>query len=165
MMKNKNFLIGLFLVLVGGGIFWYFRQDEKPEPSPLLERIGVTQEEEAFLESQVGLEIPDDVEKTKLTDVDGEEAVGLATRDYEDGQFEHTVIASLPETAETEFYQGWLVDEEGEMVATEKLEEVKGGWVLSYTTDEDKTDCDRVVVTREAEDDNEPEEVVLEGQF
>ena len=164
-MKNKGFLVALlvFLLLVVGG-YYYSRQYRQNAPAPLSESLPVTEEEESVLESQVGIEIPQNIEKTKLADVSGGEASGIATRKFEEGEFKHDVIANLPEPEAGQFYQGWLVKEE-EAVPTGKMEQKKGGWVLSYTSGEDQSDYDRAVITLESKDDDQPEDKILEGKF
>lgn len=164
-MKDRNFLISLVVVLVIFGLLYsFFRRSPKEVPSPPAETLPFSQEEETGLESQVGIEIPEDIEKTKLEDVKGGEAMGIATRKFEEDEFEHTVTASLPDPEPGKFYQGWL-GKDGELVPSARLVKKKGGWVLSFTDQEDKTDFNRVVITLEEKDDDLPEERVLEGEF
>lgn len=161
---RRVFLGLLLLLLVGGGVYWWGRQYREGAPEPMAEVLPWTDEEESLLEARVGMIIPEDGEKARLEDVSGGAALGVATRKVEEGVFKHTIIADLPEVAGGEFYQGWLAEGE-ELVATEKLEEEKGGWVLEYTSEEDKSDLNQAIVTREAVDDDQPEEKVLEGSF
>ncbi|HUW22296.1 MAG TPA: hypothetical protein VMW41_06560 [Candidatus Bathyarchaeia archaeon] len=165
-MKNKNILFGLVLVLIGVIVFYYYyiRQYREQAPQPLAENLPVTQEEESVLERQVGVEIPEAIDKVKLSDVQGEESTGIATRKFEDGIFEHTIIASLPEPKPGEFYQGWLAKDQ-DLISTGKMEEKKGGWVLDYTGNEDQSDHNQVMVTLESKADDQPEKKVLEGSF
>jgi hypothetical protein len=164
-MINKRLIIGLLAVLiVFFGAYYFFRRYREEAPSPLAEVLPPSQEEESALELQVGLEIPEGVEKARLADVRGGDSIGIATRKTESGKFEHTIIASLPDPGPDEFYQGWLAKGE-EIIPTAKMEEKKGGWVLSYTTDEARQDYDQAVVSLETQDDDQPEEKVLEGEF
>lgn len=96
--------------------------------------------------------------------------VGSADRGIENGILYHTIKVSLPEiNRETEFYEGWLVRQApydffstGEMV-TNNLGEFVLDWAGEHS---DIVSYDRVIITREARDDNPaPAEHVAEGVF
>jgi len=96
--------------------------------------------------------------------------IGSAVRSFEKGILYHTMTVSLPEiNRETEFYEGWLVRQTpydffstGEMVTNSA-----GEFVLEWAGEhKDIISYDRVVITREARDDNDaPAEHVAEGGF
>jgi hypothetical protein len=96
--------------------------------------------------------------------------VGSAERGIENGILYHSVKVSLPEIDRTtEFYEGWLVRQSpydffstGEMM-TNNLGEFVLEWAGEHA---DIVSYDRVIITREARDDNPaPSEHVAEGAF
>ena len=154
----------MILYLIARFVYSYFGKNRQSTPTPLAETLPPTQEEELALENKVGLEIPEDVEKAKLTDVTGKGALAIVSRKFTQGKYEYNLLASLPETEDGKFYQVWL-SRQNDQISVGKLEEEKGGWILNFTTGEDKADYNRVTVTRETKDDNQPEEKILEGEF
>jgi hypothetical protein len=163
-MKSKGFLVLIFVLAVVFGVYSFFRQDQDESLTMMAESLPLTQEEEAALETELGLELAPGVETTRLADVEGGAKTGMATRETKEGKFEHYLMASLPEPEGSRFYQGWLV-KDGEFLLTGKLEERKGGWVLGYADVSDRGEYSQVVVTLEEKDDGEPEKKVLEGNF
>ena len=114
-----------------------------------------------------GAEAPDVVEEATLSPVNNYDATGTATRSYEEGQFMHEIVATIQQPAEGKFYEGWLVGER--VVSTGRLDNEGGNdWSLVFTTEEDLSSFDRIVVTEETEADGldgKPETHVLEGSF
>lgn len=165
-MKREAIIGAIVVILIFVGAYYFFsRYQRGEEVGPLpAEKIPVSEELEKGFESGMGIEVPEGVEKTTLTDVTGGASTGMATRKFEEGVFEHTVMAALPEPGTGKFYQGWLV-RDGELLSTGKLSEIKGGWYLEYLQDKDYSDYDKVWVTLEEKDDNQPETHVLEGSF
>ena len=90
----------------------------------------------------------------------------MATRTVE-GEYVHTVTANLGDPAPGDFYEGWVVGPS--VVSTGALEEEEDGvWTLVYTSTEDLSEHDRVVITEETSAnglDGIPEDHVLEGSF
>lgn len=163
---NRERWIGLavVLIIVGGWLFFRSRQPSQ-EPASAEQEQAAEEKVSTFAE-QLGVTIPEDVEKTALTDVTGGEAQGVATRDFDEGLFTHSVLASLPDPETGAFYEGWLVRPDPfDVVYTGKLRLVKGGWSLDYEAGEDLSDHNRVVVTLERVDDQQPEAHILEGSF
>ncbi len=115
-------------------------------------------------------------ETIDLEDVTGGDSVGIATREIQDGLFRHTVKATLPDSAEDEFYEGWLVRgtpfdffSTGDMVTIST-----GEYVLEWFSGEagpgsawgEYADYTQVVITLEPDDgDPAPAAHVLEGEF
>lgn len=161
----------VILVLVGVGLVFYLRGGEKKEKGEVGEGDKVQVEEVTRdLSRQLGVSVPEDVERTALSDVSGGSATGLATRKYESGRYEHTVLAALPDLSQGTFYEGWLVrGKEGEgdysVVSTGKLRVAKSGYLLDFSSSNDLTDHPQVVVTLETKDDGKPEKHMLEGSF
>jgi hypothetical protein len=151
------------LILIGAYFFFSRYQRGKVAPPP-AEKVPVAEELEEGFEAGMGIEVPEGVEKTTLTDVTGGAGRGMATRKFEKGVFEHTVMASLPEPGAGKYYEGWLV-RNGEILSTGKMKEMKGGWYLEFSADRDYSDYNQVVVTLEEKDDRQPEKHILEGRF
>lgn len=161
---NRERWIGLAVVLVViGGIIWWRSEKANKPAEPTKE--AVEAEVEGFAR-ELGVVLPEDVEKTSLTDVTGGEATGIATRKVIEGRFTHTVLAALPDPQVGTWYEAWLVKLEPlDVVYTGKLTMGKGGWVLDYISRDDLTDHPQVVVTLERVDDRKPEQHILEGSF
>lgn len=153
----------VILILVSG--YYFFTRYQKGEVTSLpVEKIPVTQDLEKGFEAGMGIEVPEGIEKTTLTDVSGAAGTGMATRKFEKGVFEHTAMASLPEPGVGKYYEGWLV-RDGDFFSTGKMKEIKGGWYLELSVDKDYSDYNQVVVTLEEKDDSQPEKHILEGSF
>jgi len=160
-MDRRYIITGLiiFSVLVG---ITYWRNSE-----PLLSDNINSQLEEQF-ENAFNINIPDNVEKVELKDVTGGNTTGIATRNFENGQFTHAVLADLPDPAKGEFYEGWLTkgqDKDLKYVSTGRLRIAKGGWLLDFISAVDYSDYNTVVVTLEKIADDTPELHLLEGFF
>ncbi len=170
-MQKQQLFKAIIIVLIGIGLFLYLRGGGKKEEGELGEGAGVRVEEVTQdLSRQLGVTIPEDVERISLADISGGSATGLAIRKYEGGLFEHTILAALPDLSEGKFYAGWLVrGKEGEanysMIATGKLRVAKSGYLLDFSSSKDLSDHAAVVVTLETKDDGKPEKNILEGSF
>lgn len=80
----------------------------------------------------------------------------------------HKVTATLPDSSEGEFYEGWLVNKSAgsDFFSTGKMVKIPNGkWMLEYINDELKEGYDYAVITLETEDDNQPEEHIIEGNI
>lgn len=164
-MKRRDIVIGLVILVLLGGVI-YFRQQSKEDEMVVPETLS----SEQTFEDKFNIEIPDDVDKAELGQVNDSGGTGLATRDYEDEKFTLSILVDLPDPEEGSFYQGWLqkVDvgsEDYELISTGKLRLAKGGWMLDYTSSTDLSDYSKVIVSLEKTFDKTPEEIVLEGGF
>jgi len=106
----------------------------------------------------------------KITGVEGFQGEALATVEYLNSQFVHTVEGNITDPAEGKFYEGWLVKNGGALgfFSTGKLEKKDGGYMLKYSSQEDQRDFNEVVITEETESlglDGKPEKHILEGAF
>lgn len=133
-----------------------------PMPTPSIEN--------RVIDKFGGLVIPKDLDRADLKDVSGGNSVGIATRKYENGKFELTVLADVPAPAEGYFYQTWLVNgkifESGaKIISVSKLRAAKGGYLSELTTSENYSGFPGVVVTLEKTFDQTPEKQILEGSF
>ena len=166
-MKRRDIVIGVMAVAALSGLyFWRQRAQKPPEEMKVPETLSI----EDTIESKFNLQIPDDVERAELTDVSGGSASGLATRKFDAGVFDHSILADLPDPGEGKFYEGWLVKgvqgEVGfEVVSTGKMRIAKGGYLLEFSSKTDYSQFNEVVVTLEEKDDSTPEKHILEGSF
>ena len=164
-MKRETIIGAAVIILILVSVYYFFNRSQKgPEENLSLEKMPVTEELEKGFEAGLGIEVPEGVEKTTLADVTGGAGTGMATRKFEKGVFEHTVMASLPEPGAGQYYEGWLT-RDGEFFSTGKMESMKGGWYLEYSSNKDYPDYNRVVITLEEKDDSQPEKHLLEGSF
>lgn len=106
-------------------------------------------------------------ETTTLSAVSPYTGSATATRSTDSAPFTHTVTAKLVDPAEGKFYEGWLAGPS--VVSTGKMtKEANGEWSLTFTSTDDLSKHNRVVITEETLADgldNRPEAHVLEGSF
>lgn len=165
-MRRETIIGAIVVILIFVGAYSFFTRHQRGEEvtPPAAEKVPVSEELEKGFETGMGIEVPEGVEKTTLKDVTGGPSVGMATRKFKEGIFEHTVMAALPEPGTGKFYQGWLV-RDGELLSTGKMNETKGGWYIEFSVDKDYSDYNKVWVTLEERFDNQPEKHILEGSF
>jgi hypothetical protein len=163
-MKRKDIVIGLVVLAALAGIIFWFRKPKDEFKVP--ETPSVEEKMEEFF----NVEIPEDIEKAQLKDVVGGDALGIATRSYENGIYVHVVLADLPDLEEGSFYEGWLVkgtegDSDFDFISTGKMRLGKGGYILEFESSTDYIDYQGVVITQEETEDDTPEKHILEGAF
>lgn len=167
-MKKRDIVIGLLLLTLVSGYYIWQTARTSNDMQITEENTNVLSSTEEKLEETFNIQIPDDVEKISLEDKKDQDATGIATRKYTDDTFIHSVLADLPDPADGEFYQGWLVkgeDEQEDIRKTSKLRIAKGGYLLEFEAGEDLTDYNKVIISKETTDDSEMEEIVLEASF
>jgi len=158
--KIKDVVIGFVVIASVVGFSLLYRNLKTPKvlstpvPSTVKEDLG----------RDFNYEIPDDVDSVELKSVSDKDYKAIATRDYKDGNFEHIILADLPDPENGYFYEGWLVDGE-KHISTGKMRLAKGGYLLEFNSGSDYSSYGEVVVTLEKVDDKKPEEHVLEGEF
>lgn len=179
-MKQKNSLfIGIILIIVVGiAIVWMFWSNRNKE-------ISTTQEQQAIepvtttgptAEATVLEKVLEDpnTQTIVLSAVDGSSSSGTAYRLIEDGRLLHAVIASMPEPAQGNVYEGWLMQSSSvRFIPTGVLEQnEKGEWVLEFAPQEVPTFATEgflayieAIITEETVLDNIPETHILEGKF
>ena len=163
-MNKRDIAIGVVILLFAAGIVYFFQKDKGDETITIPE--SNIQEVENILEEKFNVELPDDVEKVELTDLNGGNVSGVATRKFESGVSYHTVLADLPELSEEgETYMVWLENADGEIVNAGTLAKAKGGFVLDFTSNIDYMSYNKVFVTKETNSDSTPETKILEGEF
>ena len=108
------------------------------------------------------------LEEATLEAVEGFTGSGIATNQITtEGDTIHGVVAQLEVPAEDKFYEGWIV---GPSIISTGMLESEGGdeWSIVFTTNQDISEHDEVVVTLETLEnglDGVPEARVLEGSF
>ena len=102
-----------------------------------------------------------------LTAVDGSDSVGTGFRFVQDGTLLHSVTATMPDPAEGNNYEGWLVQTSPlKLFSTGLLTKAEDGtWMLEYTSEEESPNFLKVVITEETVIDDTPEVHILEGNF
>lgn len=158
-MNKRDIVIGVIIVAIIAGIIYWART---PGQTPIEIPEPTTEEK---IEEQFKIEIPEDADKAELKDIKGGNASAITTRSFENGTFTHAVLADLPEPGENKFYQGWLVNDWGDFVSTGVLGIAKGGYVLEFSSTQDYTDYNEVVITLEEKKDSTPETHILKGEF
>jgi hypothetical protein len=110
------------------------------------------------------------MEETSLESVGDFSGSGIATRNYDGGNYAHTVTAQLADPSADKFYEGWIVRSlPFKFISTGQLNKsVDGSYVLEFSSNEDYSNYNKVVITQETKSlglDNNPEAHVLEGSF
>lgn len=168
-------IVPIIVLLV---IFWPGRTsengkvDEEKKDETVLE--DVTEEEEV-VETAEKQEPRGDgelvmVETTELSAVGHFGGSGEATRVFSEGNFLHSVTATLSDPEPGKFYEGWLVKKTPELsfFSTGKLIKEGDKYVVYYEMNENKNEFNEVVITQETKSnglDGQPEDHVLEGSF
>lgn len=159
-MPRRDVLVGIVVLSALAGLIYFWQRPETSEDLQVPQTLSVEDE----MEQKFNLQIPENADRAELSDVAGGSASGIATRVFEDGTFTHTVLADLPEPEGGKFYEGWLV-KDADVVYTGKMKLAKGGYLLEFSSNENYSEHNRVVITLEEVDDASPEEHVLEGSF
>jgi hypothetical protein len=152
-MNRRDIVVGLVILVavVGVVLIRSRRQPTAPEM-----QVPQTLSVEDTIENKFNLQIPDDVEKAELKDASGGTSSAIATRKYENGQFELTILADLPDP-DSGSYAAQLI--EGDQVTTlGSLTLAKGGYLLEYSSPQDRSTMNSVRVML-------GNSTVLEGQF
>jgi hypothetical protein len=123
-MKTRDIIIGfVFLVILIAGVLWIFRIRNKKTVNTPLPTPNISQLVKSAFPS---LNIPDGVEKAKLSDVTGGKSIGVATRTE--------VVANLPEASNGQKYQVLLENDKGETVKLGDMRISKVGYILEYNS-------------------------------
>jgi len=164
MKANKLFVL---LVIVGVVVAaFYLLRSNTPASVPA--------NNEPLIESQISKE---PMYKGQLTDVTKGEvrqvntngkAMGEAVVDFVDGEFTMmAVIVNLPQPANDDFYEGWLVQKEPfKFISTGKTVQKEGAEVNTFSSNTDYSTYSRYVLTLEPNDgDPAPADHIVEGDL
>ena len=165
-MNKRDIVIGLILIAVVGVIIYFVRRPQMvplstPSPTPSVQE---------KIQNKFNVQIPENVDQAELNDVTGQGYSGLATRVYENGVFNLTVLADLPDLTGSQFYEAWVQrgnpgDTNYSLLALGRLQMVKGGYLLDYTSGTNYSDYNEVTVSLETTLGQLPEKVILQGSF
>lgn len=183
--ETRNLLIGLGVILLVVAIFFYLRSQKTGEisqtPTPeeiIVQEEGVvkrnggmvqplTDEEVKAMKDEVDNILSQAGTAASLKDVGNTGTWGEAKSAFSDGKYYFKLVASgLKIIEKGYYYEGWL-GKEGQYISIGRVEvSEKGEGLLYYTSSEDKTSYNQVLVTTEPEDGNlAPATHLLEGQF
>lgn len=169
-MKTSDIVKGGLIVAAIAGFFYFTNQSGQDDTTDFDSSTpqDTLEETENQIEERFRTEIPEGAERAELRsdDVDGR---ALATREVTDEGTTVSVLADLPDP-ETGFYQAWIQrgeegEEEFERISLGRLTVAKGGYVTEYSSADDLSDYDQVVLSQETSQDSEPEEILIEGSF
>jgi hypothetical protein len=166
-MKKYYIIIATIIILALVALAIVFFRDIfiNTENSLDMEKKDMEEKEEMITILELLIKDPD-TETTSLKAVDGSTSSGVAYRLFKNGEFNHLVIANLPDPENDNLYEGWLVQLDPlEFFSTGVMEKSKEGWVLIFTGDEEFSDYYRVVITEETVIDSLPEKHIIEGDF
>jgi hypothetical protein len=158
------------LVILGLGFFLY-RQSRQADTGQVEVISQEDQEADARgqeVADRLNVNIPENAERATLRNVADADGAGIATRVLEDeGDDEVSVLVALPDPQAGEFYAAYLVsgNEEDAPIYLGRLTQAKGGFMVEFNSSEEIGGYSMVRVTRESVDDEQPEEVLLEGEF
>ena len=151
-MNRRDIIVGLVILAGLAGLIYYWRQPAQDEDLQVPQTLSVEDE----IEDMFNLQIPEDVDKAELSDKTGGDASAIATREFVNDKFTHTVLADLPDPEAGSYVAELAKDDE--IVITGTLRTAKGGYLLEFQSDQDLNDYKTVRVKL-------GEEVVLEGSF
>lgn len=166
-MNRKDIYIGLAILALLAGVIYFTRRPSVPalDSTPIADSETEERLIEEKLENSFNIKIPDDLDRASLRDVSGGTSSAIATRKFESGNFEHTILADLPTPKAGTFYEGWLTNQDGTLFSTGRLRVAKGGYLLEFSSQTDYTDYSQVIVSLEKVADSTPEKRILEGSF
>jgi hypothetical protein len=151
-MNRRDIIVGLVILVGLAALIYYWRRPVVDEELQVPQTLSVEDE----IEDMFSLQIPEDVDKAELLDKIGGDASAIATREFVDNKFTHTVLADLPDL-EIGSYVAELVKDD-EVLETGVLRAAKGGYILEYQSDKDLSEYKTVRVKL-------GDETVLEGSF
>lgn len=164
---KKLIVSGVALAVVAGFASYWLLVRTEPAGAPVSDKNESSVTDNSSKVSEPAEPAPP-TEETTLAAVGAYRGDGQATRTTE-GEYIHTVTASLDDPADGKFYEGWIVVDAENFISTGKLtQEAPGQWSLTYRSERDLASYSTVVITEETEAnglDNVPEAHVLEGSF
>ena len=163
-MNKRDIVIGFIILAVVAGIIYFVR---RPKVTPIVTPTPGVEEQ---IESKFNTVIPDDTQRAELKDATGGASSGIAARKFENGKFNLTVLADLPDLTSGEVYEVWLVrgktgDPSYSIIAIGAMQIAKGGYLLDFSANKDYSDYQQVVISLETKLTNIPQKSVLEGSF
>lgn len=151
-MNKRDIVIGLGVLAVVAGVVYFWQRPDEQVELPVPDTLSV----EDILQDRFDIQIPEDAERAELTDRTDGDASAIAIRSFEQGMFEFTILADLPDP-ETGSYTV-RVTRDDDVLGLGTLSLAKGGYMLNYQSQSDLTQYNLVQVLLGSE-------VVLEGSF
>ena len=165
-MNRRDIVIGFIILAVVAGIIYFVR---RPKTTPIETPVATPSFEEQF-ENKFNTQIPDNLDKAELKDITRQGGSGLATRNYENGIFNLTVLADLPDLEPNDFYEVWLSrgtagQNNYSLISIGSLQIAKGGFLLDFNENKNYSDYQNVIISLETKLNTSPEKIILEGSF
>jgi hypothetical protein len=166
-MNKKDIVIGFAILAVLVLVVYLLR---RPSSNVVTLLPSPTPSSEEKIESSFKIDIPEDVDKTELKDVSNTNAIGIATKKFENGRFSATILADLPEPQSGSYYQAWVTSgdlQKGDTKFTTlgTLRIAKGGWMVEFQSNSDLSENKNVLISLETTADSRPEKHIMEGSF
>ncbi len=149
--KFSDALIGLMVVIVIGGFFWFIKNrnsNQNPETTPFVTSSPVGSVK--GIEDSFRITLPVDSDKKELKDIsgDGENYSGVVSRKYSNNKFDLLVLADLPDLQKNEKYLLVLSKPDGSQINIGNLETGKGGYMLEVSKQEDLTSYSKIQIKK-----------------
>lgn len=184
-MKNNNFQKGsagiiisiVILALILVGVIYLTNNNKETQEMATETEEEMTGEQTNGQEEQIEMMTEESIisiltensntQQALLVAVDGSDSAGIGLRLAKEGKLYHSVIAQMPDPAENNFYEGWLVQITPlQFISTGDLvKDVEGQWVLEFSANQEYPSYTRVVITEETVKDATPETHIIEGDF
>lgn len=161
-------IAAVVLVIAGLGFFLYrqSRNSQTEETVDITEQQQQEQEQRGQeVADRLNVEVPEGAERETFRATGETQGAGLVSRIERDGQLAYSVAVDLPDPETGAFYEAYAVGEGDEREYLGRLRQAKGGWLLDSSVGADTSEFNRIIITRESQDDRTPEEVILETQF
>lgn len=153
-MNKKDIAIGAGILLVLLGAFFLLRRSDNENTD--VPAATPTSSVEQKIESAFKVDIPDDVDKAELK---GDGGSGIATKKFENGKFNATILADLPDSQVPYKAEIRKADDDKQIISLGNLRVAKGGYMVEFQANQDLSEYKKVLIL------GEDSKVVLEGSF
>lgn len=118
-MKSRDVIIGfVFLVILIAGVLFIFKNKNVKTSKLAIQTPNIVSRINTTFPN---FKIPEGVERANLTDINGGNNIGIATRTE--------IVANLPEG---QIYNVWLVKDSNEKINLGQMKMSKSGWLFNY---------------------------------
>jgi len=179
---NKQWLIiGAVVAVLFASYLWNRNNETVMDETPIVEELitqddgtvvkktgelieEISPEEQAEKKQEIEDKVMDEV-PVEMMATEGMEGSGSFQKKFEDGTYYQKVkVSDLEPLNKGSYYEAWLQNEAGDSISIGRLEMMGGTGSLYYQAKADRSEYNKVVVTKEIEDGNgEMGQVVLEG--
>lgn len=120
-MKSRDIVIGfVFLVILIAGVLFIYKNKNIKNSKLAIQTPNIVSR---ITTTFPNFKIPEGVERANLTNINGGNNIGVATRTE--------VVANLPEG---QIYNVWLVKDSNEKINLGQMKMSKSGWLLNYSS-------------------------------